>query len=54
MAGARASANLYSIIESAKANQVEPYSYLKQIYTELPNVETVDDIEKLLPWHCKT
>lgn len=51
VAGAKASANLYSIIESAKANQIEPYSYLKQIYTELPKVETVEDMEKLLPWN---
>ena len=53
VAGAKASANLYSIIESAKANQVEPYGYLKQIFTELPNVETVEEMEILLPWRCK-
>ena len=49
-AGARASANLYSLIETAKANQLNPYDYLKHIFTELPNVQNADDIESLLPW----
>ena len=49
-AGARASANLYSLIETAKANQLNPYDYLKRIFTELPNVQNADDIESLLPW----
>lgn len=52
-AGARASANLYSLIETAKANGLEPYAYLKQVFTELPKAETVDDVEALLPWHVK-
>jgi len=48
--GATASANLYSLIETAKANAVEPYSYLKRVFTELPKATTVEQIEKLLPW----
>lgn len=52
-AGARASANLYSLIETAKANDLEPYAYLKHVFTELPKAETVEDIEALLPWHVK-
>ena len=48
--GATASANLYSIIETAKANDLEPYAYLKRIFTELPNAKTVAQIENLLPW----
>ena len=51
--GAKASANLYSIIETAKANQLEPFIYLKHIFTELPKAESLDDIEKLLPWNVK-
>lgn len=50
--GATASANLYSLIETAKANGVEPYAYLKKIFTELPNANTLDQIEALLPWNC--
>ncbi|MEJ2756084.1 MAG: IS66 family transposase [Gammaproteobacteria bacterium] len=49
--GAEASASLYSLVETAKANGIEPFSYLKKIFTELPAAETIEDIEKLLPWH---
>lgn len=52
-AGARASANLYSLIETAKANGVEPYAYLKVIFTELPKAQSVEDIDALLPWNSK-
>lgn len=48
--GATASANLYSVIETAKTNGLEPYVYLKRIFTELPNAKTVAHIENLLPW----
>ncbi len=47
--GAKASANLYSLIETAKANGLEPYAYLRYLFTELPKAETVDAIEALLP-----
>jgi transposase len=49
--GATSSANLYSLIETAKANGLEPYSYLKRIFADLPNVRTVEQIENLLPWN---
>lgn len=49
-AGARASANLYSLIETAKANDQEPYTYLRKIFTDLPNAESVEEIDALLPW----
>lgn len=51
--GATASANLYSLIETAKANGLESYTYLKTIFTELPNAKTVEQIESLLPWNMK-
>jgi transposase len=47
--GVRASANLYSLIETAKANGLEPYAYLRHLFTELPKAETVEVIEALLP-----
>lgn len=47
--GAEASANLYSVIETAKANGLEPYRYLCHLFTELPKADTVDKIERLLP-----
>jgi hypothetical protein len=50
-AGADASARLYSLIETAKANGVEPYAYLRHVFTELPKATTLADIEALLPWN---
>ena len=47
--GAKASANLYSLIETAKANGLEPYAYLKRVFSELPNAKGFDDVDKLLP-----
>jgi len=47
--GVKASANLYSLIETAKANGLEPYAYLRYLYTELPKADTVEHIERLLP-----
>jgi hypothetical protein len=34
--GARASANLYSLVSSAQANGMEPLEYLTHLYTQLP------------------
>jgi transposase len=51
--GATSSANLYSLIETAKANGLEPYVYLKKIFTDLPNATSVEDVENCLPWNCK-
>ena len=51
--GAKASANLYSLIETAKANGLEPYAYLKRVFTELPKATSVEDIEALLPFQLK-
>jgi len=48
--GAKASANLYSLIETVKANNIEPYGYLKRVFTELPQATCIEDIEALLPW----
>jgi transposase len=47
--GVKASANLYSLIETAKANGLEPYAYLRTVFTELPKATSLDDIEALLP-----
>ena len=47
--GAKASANLYSLIETAKANGLEPYAYLKRVLSELPNATNFDEVDTLLP-----
>jgi hypothetical protein len=48
--GARASACLYSLIETAKANGLEPYAYLVRLFTELPYAKNDDDLLRLLPF----
>ncbi|WJW74360.1 IS66 family transposase [Thiohalobacter sp. IOR34] len=47
--GVKASANLYSLIETAKANGLEPYAYLRRVFSELPRANTIEAIEALLP-----
>ena len=49
VAGANTSANLYSLIETAKANGIEPYAHLRSVFTELPQATSVDEIDALLP-----
>jgi transposase len=49
--GAEASANLYSVIETAKRSGIEPFAYLRLVLTELPGATTLDDVETLLPRH---
>ena len=51
VAGAKSSANLYSLVETAKANNINPYAYLSAVFAALPNVKSVADIENLLPWN---
>ncbi len=48
--GALASANLYSLIETCKANGIDPYTYLIAVFRQLPTARTVGDFEALLPW----
>jgi len=50
--GAEASANIYSVIETAKANGLDPYRYFLHLLTELPKAQRVEDFEKLLPTRC--
>jgi transposase len=52
--GAKASAVLYSLVETAKANGLEPYAYLKNLFEQLPLAQTVEDFEALLPINPKS
>lgn len=49
--GVKSSANLYSLIETAKANGREPFAYLRHVFTALPTATHLEDFEKLLPWN---
>lgn len=48
-AGADASATIYSLVETAKANSLEPYKYLRYLFEKLPFAQTVDDYKELMP-----
>lgn len=50
-AGAEASACLYSLIETAKANNLEPYKYLRYLFEKLPFASSEDDYRALLPYN---
>lgn len=59
-AGADASMKIYSMIETAKANELDPQKYLKFLLEHRPSVEMSDDeLEQLAPWgevvqeHCE-
>lgn len=47
--GAKASADLYSLIETAKANNLEPYKYLRFLFEKIPFAAGVEDYKALLP-----
>jgi transposase len=51
--GAEASTNLYSLIETAKANGIDPWAYLLLVFRELPKAQTLDEVDALLPHRVK-
>jgi hypothetical protein len=51
--GAKASVNIYSLIETAKFNDVNLYDYFKAVLILLPNASSIEDVEQLLPWKFK-
>ncbi len=51
--GAKASAMIFSLTETAKANGINTYDYLELLLTEIPkhqNDKNLDFLDKLLPW----
>jgi len=51
--GAQASANLFSLGMTARANGLEPFEYLSEVFEQLPLATTAEEIEALLPWNLK-
>ena len=53
--GARASAVIYSLVETAKENRLNPYTYLTYLFEKLPNLDTRDaaTLDQLLPWNVR-
>ncbi len=53
-AGASASATVYSIVETAKANHLNPYKYLEYLFKTLPAIPFQENsalLDPLLPWN---
>lgn len=54
--GAKASAAVYSIVETAKANQLNVYMYLVHIFSKMPGADFKTNpllLEDLMPWSQK-
>jgi len=48
--GAEAAAVIYSLIETAKGNGIEPYKYLRYLLQTIPSIAP-ENLESLLPWN---
>ncbi|KGJ97960.1 hypothetical protein ND16A_0765 [Thalassotalea sp. ND16A] len=51
--GAKASAWLYSIVMTCRANDINPYYYFLHLFRELPSRNTGDDLTDLMPWNVQ-
>ncbi|MBP7647723.1 MAG: IS66 family transposase [Comamonas sp.] len=51
VAGANASANLYSLLQTCAVNGVDGYKYLRALLVALPKAQSADDYEAMLPWN---
>lgn len=49
--GARASATCYSLVETAKANSLEPSAYIQTVLDRIAEADTLEKLEALLPWN---
>jgi len=49
--GAESSCGMYSLIETAKQNNIEPFKYLLELFERAPEASTAEDWIKLLPWN---
>ena len=49
--GAESSCGIYSLIETAKQNGIEPLLYLRELFERCPHANSSEDWEKLLPWN---
>jgi transposase len=51
--GGRASSIAYSILLTCKANNIEPYAYLKYILYKIPKINSIDELRQLLPYNIQ-
>ena len=53
VAGANASANLYSLLRACQVNGIDGYRHLRALLIALPKAQTAGDYAALLPWRVK-
>ena len=51
--GANASATMFSLIETAKANGIEPYIYLHHVIEHIAAADNDEALDALMPWNMK-
>jgi hypothetical protein len=51
--GAKAAAIIFSLIETCKAHEVNPYDWMRLALSKLPACESVEEFGTLLPFNCK-
>ena len=51
--GAHANAALTTMVQTARANKLDPYQYLVHVLTNLPYAKTEQDFDDLMPWRVK-
>ena len=44
---------MYSLVQTAIANNLDPYHFLRRLFAELPEADTKEKLEKLLPWNME-
>ena len=49
--GAKASATCYSLLETAKANDLEPSAYINHVLAQIGEADSLEKLEALLPWN---
>lgn len=49
--GAKANATCYSLLETAKANDLEPSAYINYVLAQIGEADTLEKLEALLPWN---
>lgn len=49
--GMRANAVMYSLVQTAKANGIDPFVYLRYVIDKMPTLKSSKEVECLLPWN---
>lgn len=53
-AGGERAAAIYSIIQTAKLNNINPEAYLRDTLTRIANGHPINRINELMPWAAST